>query len=76
MKFANGNVSPGRFVEVDVEGPAIADLGKFDLIATITLLYHRQNPFRAARNLADMTNSLLVVESIYSSWAGQPGLVT
>ena len=59
-----------RFVEADVEDRAIVDLGKFDLITAMGLFYHLENPFRAARNLADMTNSLLVVESIIAPGRG------
>jgi SAM-dependent methyltransferase len=52
-----------EFLEADVEGSPI-NVGKFDLVTAMGLFYHLENPFRAARNLADTTGSLLVIESM------------
>ena len=41
-----------------------AELGAFDLVLCVGLLYHLENPFRAIRRLAAATNKVMLVESI------------
>ena len=54
------------FVVGNVEDADIAQLGQFDLVMAFGLFYHLENPFCAARNLAQMTQKLLVIESMIS----------
>jgi hypothetical protein len=53
-----------KFVVGNVENPEIVQLGKFDLVTAFGLFYHLENPFIAAQNLAQMTQGILVVESM------------
>lgn len=53
-----------RCVAGDLEDPAVASLGVFDLVVCFGLLYHLENPFRAIRNLRRMTGQVLIVESL------------
>ena len=56
---------PGaRFVTADVQDRAIRDLGVFDVVLCVGLLYHLENPFAAIRNLHALSGKLLVVESV------------
>ncbi len=48
----------------DVEDPGISRLGQFDLVLSFGLLYHLENPFRAIRNLYNVTKKVLAVESM------------
>lgn len=60
------NRHPGiRFLVQDVEDKSIAELGAFDLVLCLGLLYHLENPFRAIRNLFSVTGKVLLVESMY-----------
>ena len=65
------NVAEGRrrhpdieFVCRDVEGDSFAEMGLFDLVLCVGLLYHLENPFRAIRNLHALTERVLIVESM------------
>jgi SAM-dependent methyltransferase len=48
----------------DIEDPDTRALGEFDLVLCFGLLYHLENPFRAIRNLAALTRSVLICESV------------
>jgi tRNA (mo5U34)-methyltransferase len=65
------NVAEGRrrhpdieFVCRDVEANSFAEIGRFDLVLCVGLLYHLENPFRAIRNLHAVTQKVLIVESM------------
>lgn len=67
----SGNVAeakrrnPGvEFKVYDIEAPSIACLGRFDLVLCFGLLYHLENPFRAIRNLASITEKVLLLETV------------
>jgi 2-polyprenyl-3-methyl-5-hydroxy-6-metoxy-1,4-benzoquinol methylase len=53
-----------NFRVMDAEDPAIATLGKFDIVLCLGLLYHLENPFRAIRNLRALAGRLLLLETI------------
>jgi len=48
----------------NVEDPAVRDLGRFDVVSCLGLLYHLENPFVAVRNIAALTGKVLIVESV------------
>jgi len=48
----------------DVEDRSIRQLGVFDVVLCVGLLYHLENPFAAIRNLRALTGRLLIVESV------------
>lgn len=52
------------FVVGNAESDEIVSLGKFDVVTAFGLFYHLENPFLGARNLAQMTKYLLVIESM------------
>lgn len=65
------NVAEGRrrhpdvdFISYNVEAASFAQIGRFDLVLCVGLLYHLENPFRAIRNLHTLTEKILVVESM------------
>jgi SAM-dependent methyltransferase len=66
-----GNVREGkrRYPEIDfltgnAEDLPLSDLGTFDFVLCVGLLYHLENPFRAIRNLYSLTGKILFVESM------------
>jgi SAM-dependent methyltransferase len=65
------NVQEGerRYPQVDflvrnAEELDVAELGAFDFVLCVGLLYHLENPFRAIRRLYSLTCKVLVVESM------------
>jgi SAM-dependent methyltransferase len=52
------------FVTRNVEESALSEIGTFDFVLCVGLLYHLENPFRAIRNLHSVTGKLLLVESM------------
>jgi len=56
---------PGiEFRVADLEDRSVKELGSFDLVLCLGLLYHLENPFRCIRNLCRLTSKLLVIESM------------
>jgi SAM-dependent methyltransferase len=65
------NVAEGKrrypqiaFVTRNAEDPGLPEIGTFDFVLCIGLLYHLENPFLAIRNLHSLTNKILVVEAM------------
>jgi SAM-dependent methyltransferase len=48
----------------NAEELAVEELGAFDFVLCVGLLYHLENPFRAIRRLYSLTSKVLVVESM------------
>lgn len=55
-----------EFLVYDIEDPSITSLGQFDLVLCLGLLYHLENPFRAVRNLAEITGRICIIETMTS----------
>jgi SAM-dependent methyltransferase len=51
------------FRQADVEDARLKELGRFDLVVCLGLLYHLENPFRAIRHLESVTGHLLIGET-------------
>lgn len=65
----NAEEASRRYPDIDfriinVEDPAIQQLGSFDLVLCLGLLYHLENPFQAIRNLHALTGKVMVLESM------------
>jgi SAM-dependent methyltransferase len=65
------NASEGRerypeitFLTRNAEDPALPNVGTFDFVLCVGLIYHLENPFRTVRSLHEMTKKLLVVEAM------------
>ncbi len=52
------------FEQGDIEGRAILELGRFDLVLCFGLLYHLENPLLAVRHLRGLTDKCLLLESM------------
>src|SRR5260370_25558098 len=52
------------FHTLNAEDPALASLGRFDLVFCFGLLYHLENPFLAVRHLHAITEKILLVECV------------
>jgi tRNA (mo5U34)-methyltransferase len=52
------------FLTKDAEDPSLPEVGVFDFVLCVGLLYHLENPFRAIRNLHALTGKVLVIESM------------
>jgi len=53
-----------KFLRADIEDTTKnRELGSFDLVLCLGLLYHLENPFRAVRNLFEFTKQHLIIES-------------
>jgi SAM-dependent methyltransferase len=61
---AQRRVPGARFVAADVQDRAIRELGLFDVVLCVGLLYHLENPFAVIRNLHALTGRLLIIESV------------
>jgi tRNA (mo5U34)-methyltransferase len=53
-----------EFQSGDVEELSAKQLGTFDFVLCVGLLYHLENPFRAIRNLFSVTKKVLFLESM------------
>ena len=65
----NAEEASQRYPDIDfriinVEHPAIRQLGSFDLVFCLGLFYHLENPFQAIRNLHALTGKVMVLESM------------
>jgi SAM-dependent methyltransferase len=65
------NTSEGRrrhpeinFLTQNVEDAEFSRIGRFDVVLCMGLLYHLENPFRVIRNLYQLTDKVLLVESM------------
>jgi len=52
------------FLTRDAEAASLPEIGIFDFVLSVGLLYHLENPFRAIRNLYALTGKVLIVESM------------
>jgi SAM-dependent methyltransferase len=52
------------FLTRNAEDPALPEIGTFDFVLCVGLLYHLENPFLAIRNLCFVTGKLLAIESM------------
>lgn len=52
------------FLARDVEDQSLGELGVFDFVLCVGLLYHLENPFRAIRNLHSLTGRVLLIEGM------------
>lgn len=52
------------FLTRDAEAASLIEIGIFDFVLCVGLLYHLENPFRAIRNLHALTGKVLIVESM------------
>ena len=55
------------FLTCDAEFLSPKDVGTFDFVLCVGLLYHLENPFRTIRNLFALTDKVLFVESAIAS---------
>lgn len=55
-----------QFHLYNIEEPEIQNLGSIDLLLCFGLLYHLENPFRAIRNLYELTKKLVIIETMVS----------
>ncbi len=53
-----------EFMIHNVEEPVVEPKATYDLVLCLGLLYHLENPFRAIRNLFQLTNKLLIVSTM------------
>ena len=52
------------FAQADIQDRTIVELGSFDLVVCFGVLYHLENPLLAVRNLRELTEKCLLVESM------------
>jgi len=52
------------FEQLDVQNRGVLQLGHFDLVLCFGLMYHLENPLLAIRNLREMTEKCLLLESM------------
>ena len=62
-----------EFLTADAEYLSANQIGTFDFVLCVGLLYHLENPFRVIRNLYDLTQKVLFVESAIAH-GSMPGL--
>ena len=53
-----------QFSVRNAEDPGLPEMGTFDFVLCVGLLYHLENPFRTIRNLHALTKKIVVVESM------------
>lgn len=65
LDLAQTRVPSAAFFQVDVESAtAMSSCQSSDLVFCFGLIYHTENPFRVIRNLASLTQKVLLIESI------------
>ncbi len=52
-----------KFLVYNAEGPSVSNLGSFDLVFCVGLLYHLENPSLVIRNLYSLTQKHLLLET-------------
>jgi SAM-dependent methyltransferase len=57
------------FAVRDLEDTPVTDLGQFDLVLCLGLLYHLENPFSAVRNLFAMTRKVCIIETMVAPFS-------
>jgi SAM-dependent methyltransferase len=57
-------VPAATITRMNVEDSALQDLGNFDLVLCLGLLYHLENPFQTIRSLHRITGKVLIAESV------------
>lgn len=57
------------FHTADIEDPALAQLGTYDIVLCLGVLHHLENPLKALRNLASITGQILVLETMVTPFA-------
>ena len=55
----------------DIEAAALDDLGVYDLVYCVGVLYHLENPLRALRNLVALTGKVLLIETVIAPFKSQ-----
>jgi SAM-dependent methyltransferase len=53
-----------NFLCRNAEDPTLPEVGVFDFVSCVGLLYHLENPFSAIRNLYRLTGQVLLIESM------------
>ena len=53
-----------KFLTKNVEDPGLPEVGSYDFVLCVGLLYHLENTFRAIRNLHSLTGKLLLIETM------------
>jgi FkbM family methyltransferase len=53
-----------QFEQLDVQDRGVLQIGRFDLVLCFGLIYHLENPLLAIRNLREMTQKCLLLESM------------
>ena len=64
VKEAARRIPHVSFHTGNIEDPRLPDMGRFDLVLCLGLLYHLENPFLAIRSLHSLTDKILFVESM------------
>lgn len=62
VEEARGRHPLVNFYTLDVEDLSLKNSERFDLVFAFGLLYHLENPFRAIRNLFEVTRKFLLIE--------------
>lgn len=57
------------FAVRNIEDASVTDLGTFDLVLCLGLLYHLENPFRAVRNLFALTRKVCIIETMVAPFS-------
>jgi SAM-dependent methyltransferase len=53
-----------NFVVKNAEDPSLPEIGTFDFVLCVGLIYHLENPFRTIRSLHSLTGKVLIVEAM------------
>lgn len=64
-----------EFVRADIEHRDVLDVGVFDLVSCMGLLYHLENPILALRHLRQLTGRLAIVETRIAPGKSPVGVV-
>jgi tRNA (mo5U34)-methyltransferase len=73
MKYVRRHLKPSfKFYTIDVLSPSFAELGRFDVVLSLGVLYHTIHPYEHLTRLAHACgeNGLLFLESSYYNLAG------
>jgi tRNA (mo5U34)-methyltransferase len=65
-----------RFFQMDLNGPSFLELGQFDVVLYLGVLYHSPYPYEQLVRVADRCRDTLFLESAYLNLAGAENVAT
>jgi tRNA (mo5U34)-methyltransferase len=71
LRYVRSRLKPRfRFVQLDINGPSFLELGQFDVVLYLGVLYHTPYPYEQLVRVASCCRDVLLLESAYLNLPG------